>query len=263
VTTMDMSSPPPLLEAVDVSRTFTISQGLFRPDRTFTAVDKVSVRLEHGEVLGIVGESGCGKTTLSKMIMGMLRPTSGRILINGRSADQLSRLARARVMQPVFQDPYSSLNPRRTMQEIIRQPLDIHGVGTKEERNAKVGEMLRIVGLPTRVAYAYPSQLSGGQRQRVAIARALVLRPSIVVCDEPTSALDVSVQAQIINLLMELRREFSVSFIFISHNLSVVRHFSDNVAVMNKGRVVEYGPSEAIFRSPENAYTRMLISSAL
>lgn len=252
-----------LLDVRGVSRDFVLPGGAFGGRSVHRAVRDVSLTLEKGKVLGIVGESGCGKTTLSKLILGILLPSSGEIRLNGAYLNSFSPKQRARLIQPIFQDPYSSLNPRRHVHGLIRQPLDVHRVGTPAEREAAVKAMADVVGLPERTLHAYPNQLSGGQRQRVAIARALILRPSIVVCDEPTSALDVSVQAQIINLLMALRREFALSFIFVSHNLLVVRHLSDSIAVMKDGVVVEHGPSEEVFSRPKDAYTKDLLSSVL
>jgi peptide/nickel transport system ATP-binding protein len=253
----------PLLCVTDVSKTYLMPGTIFRPGRTLNAVEQVSLALNEAEILGIVGESGSGKTTLSKMILGITTLTQGSISLNGRPLQSYDRKQRALLMQPVFQDPYSSLNPRRDVGEIIRQPLDVHGVGTSAEREKAVDQMLDVVRLPKRTRTALPSQLSGGQRQRVAIARALVLRPRIVVCDEPTSALDVSVQAQILNLLMDLRSEFRLGMLFVSHNLAVVRHMADNVAVMRRGRIVDYGTAEDVFTRPSHEYTRSLLAAIL
>jgi peptide/nickel transport system ATP-binding protein len=252
-----------LLQATDVSKTFVMPGSLLRAGKTFKAVDRVSLQLEEAEILGIVGESGSGKTTLSKLILGITAPTEGAISLNGRPLQSYNRRERALLMQPVFQDPYSSLNPTREIGEIIRQPLDVHKVGTSAERETAVSRMLNVVGLPRRTRTTLPRQLSGGQRQRVAIARALVLRPRIVVCDEPTSALDVSVQAQILNLLMDLRREFGVAMLFVSHNLSVVRHIADNLAVMRRGCIVDYGTAKDVFERPTHEYTRALLGAIL
>jgi len=252
-----------LLETRGVGCSFRVSGGLFRGKKLLRAVESVSLTLRAGQTLGLVGESGCGKSTLAKMVLGLLTPSEGEILIDGRPLASLPRRERARRIQPIFQDPYSSLNPRRPVEEIIRQPLDINGVGTQEERRRQVTEMLDLVRLPLRARHAYPNQLSGGQRQRVAIARALILRPSIVICDEPTSALDVSVQAQILNILMDLRREFALSYLFVSHNLAVVEHLADEVAVMYLGRIVEQAPTEQIFTAPRHPYTRILLESVL
>ena len=214
-------------------------------------------------MLGIVGESGCGKSTLARMILGLLPATSGAIRIGGRDIRQVPRRELARRMQPVFQDPYSSLNPRRRICDIVRLPLDVQGNGTRDERRAQAIAALDKVGLPARYADNFPSQLSGGQRQRVAIARALVTEPEIVVCDEPTSALDVSVQSQILNLLMDLRRDRGLTYVFISHNLAVVEHLATRVAVMYLGRVVELAPTAEIFASPKHPYTQALLASVL
>ncbi|MDL1862643.1 ABC transporter ATP-binding protein, partial [Betaproteobacteria bacterium PRO7] len=203
-------SATPLMQAHGVTRTFTLGATFFRKGRTLHAVNGVDLELARGDVLGIVGESGCGKSTLARMLLGLLAPTSGRITLDGQDITALGRKAVARRVQPVFQDPYSSLNPRRGIASIVALPLEVHGIGTASERRAKAIEMLERVGLPARYADNTPGQLSGGQRQRVAIARALVMRREIVICDEPTSALDVSVQAQILNLLMDLRREFGL-----------------------------------------------------
>jgi peptide/nickel transport system ATP-binding protein len=253
----------PLLEIRDVARRFEVRRGLFAPRRTLTAVGGVSLALPRGEVLGLVGESGCGKSTLARMVLGLDAPSAGEVLVEGRPVASLGRLERARLVQPVFQDPYSSLNPRRSVESIIGQPLLVHGEGTPAERRDRVAEMLGLVGLGPRHAAAYPSQLSGGQRQRVAIARALILRPALVVCDEPTSALDVSVQAQILNLLMDLQSRLGLSYLFISHNLAVVQLIATRVAVMYLGRVVEEGAAEVVLRDPLHPYTRALLASVL
>ncbi len=253
----------PLLQIRDVVRRFGVRRGVFAPRRTLTAVAGVSLDLPRGEVLGLVGESGCGKSTLARIVLGLDKPTEGEVLIDGRPVASLHRLERSRLVQPVFQDPYSSLNPRRSVEAIIGQPLLVHGEGTPAERRDRVAEMLGLVGLGPRHAAAYPSQLSGGQRQRVAIARALILRPALVVCDEPTSALDVSVQAQILNLLMELRARLGLSYLFISHNLAVVQLVASRVAVMYLGRVVEEGDPETVLRTPAHPYTRALLASVL
>jgi peptide/nickel transport system ATP-binding protein len=252
-----------LLELRDVTRTFALSQGVFRRAATLTAVAGVSLKVERGEVFALVGESGSGKTTLAKMLLGLLPPTSGEILIGGTPISAKDRVAVSRRVQPIFQDPYSSLNPRKSVAQLIALPLVVHGVGDRAERRAKVLEMLDLVGLSKRHYDAYPGQLSGGQRQRVAIARALILRPEVVICDEPTSALDVSVQAQILNLLLELKRELGLTYFFISHNLAVVEHLADRVAVMYLGRFVEQRSRAGLFAAPRHPYTRALLDSVL
>jgi peptide/nickel transport system ATP-binding protein len=251
------------LELCELSRVFKLKRGLFSAPGEIRAVDKVSLRIHKGETMGLVGESGCGKSTLAKMLLGLLEPSSGNVLIHGKEVDPSQRRALARHIQPIFQDPYSSLNPRRTVSDIVRVPLVLHKVGSAQEQQRQVRNMLDLVGMPERTHSQYPNQLSGGQRQRVAIARALVLRPDILICDEPTSALDVSVQAQILNLLLDLKAEFGLTYFFISHDLGVVEHLVDRVAVMNKGRIVELGTREQIFERPEHPYTRMLLASAL
>lgn len=251
------------LELCDLTRTYKLKRGLFRAPGVIKAVDGVSLRIRRGETLGLVGESGCGKSTLAKMLLGLLEPSSGNVLIHGKEINPGKRLALARSIQPIFQDPYSSLNPRRTVGDIVGVPLQLHKVGTDAERKKMVRDILDIVGMPERTHTQYPNQLSGGQRQRVAIARALVLRPDILICDEPTSALDVSVQAQILNLLLDLKAEFGLTYLFISHDLGVVEHLVDRVAVMHRGKIVEQGTREQIFARPEHPYTRMLLASVL
>jgi peptide/nickel transport system ATP-binding protein len=253
----------PLMEARAVTRAFSLGATFFRKGRTLHAVNGVDLEIRRGDVLGIVGESGCGKSTLARMLLGLLAPTSGRIALDGEDVTALGRKAVARRVQPVFQDPYSSLNPRRGIASIVALPLDVHGIGTPAERRAKAIAMLERVGLPARYADNTPGQLSGGQRQRVAIARALVMQPEIVICDEPTSALDVSVQAQILNLLMDLRRDFNLTYVFISHNLAVVEHIATQVAVMYLGQVVEQADTERLFRAPRHPYTQALLASVL
>ncbi|MGO8917974.1 MAG: ABC transporter ATP-binding protein [Stellaceae bacterium] len=253
----------PLIELRDVERRFSLGGGLFRRARTLTAVNGVSLALRKGEVLGLVGESGCGKSTLARMLLGLLPLSGGDILLDGVSIRTLDRRALARRVQPVFQDPYSSLNPRKTVGAIIGLPLAVHGVGAPAKRRDEVAAMMALVGLPQRLQGAYPGQLSGGQRQRVAIARALIMRPEVVICDEPTSALDVSVQSQILNLLQDLQHELGLTYVLISHNLAVVEHMATRVAVMYLGRIVEERPTEALFRAPRHPYTQALLLSVL
>ncbi|MBN9007976.1 MAG: ABC transporter ATP-binding protein [Rhizobiales bacterium] len=252
-----------VLELRNVTRAFELSQGAFRRAAKLTAVADVSLKVGRGEVFALVGESGSGKTTLAKMLLGLLPPTSGEILVDGMPISPKDRVAVSRRVQPIFQDPYSSLNPRKSVAQLIALPLIVHGVGDRTTRRAQVLAMLDRVGLSPRHYDAYPGQLSGGQRQRVAIARALILKPEVVICDEPTSALDVSVQAQILNLLLELKRELGLTYFFISHNLAVVEHLADRVAVMYLGRFVEERTRAGLFASPRHPYTRVLLESVL
>ncbi len=261
--TEQSTASPYVLECRDVNRTFMIGRGPFVEKRPLRAVQDISLQVRRGEVLAVVGESGCGKTTLAKMLLGLLEPTSGDILFEGTPIRNVDRREIARRVQPVFQDPYSSLNPRKTLAQIISLPLDVHKVGTPAERKARVEEIMEMVGLPRRLLYSFPSQLSGGQRQRVAIARALAIKPEILVCDEPTSALDVSVQAQILNLLQDLRDELNLTYVFISHNLAVVEHMSTRVAVMYLGRLIEFGTADQVFDHPRHPYTQALLDSVL
>jgi len=253
----------PLIEARAVSRTFEVSRGLFARPARLAAVSDVTLEVGKGEVLGIVGESGSGKSTLARMLLGLLTTSEGVVRVGGRDIRAVPRRELARRMQPVFQDPYASLNPRRTVASIVSLPLDVQGGGSRSERRRRALAALDRVGLPARFADRYPSQLSGGQRQRVAIARALVTEPEIVICDEPTSALDVSVQAQILNLLGDLRRDLDLTYVFISHNLAVVEHIATRVAVMYLGRIVELAPTADLFRTPRHPYTRALLASVL
>ncbi len=251
------------IEVKGVRKTFRVKGGLMGKDRHVVACDDVSFSVAEGGVLGVVGESGCGKSTLARLILGLLEPDSGEITVEGQRVLAMDRKARARLIQPVFQDPFASLNPMARISDIVAMPLVAQGTFGRAEIAAKVEEMLERVGLSKEQGTRLPAELSGGQRQRVAIARALVLRPRIVVCDEPTSALDVSVQAQILNLLAELRREFNLTYLFISHNLAVVEHVASDVAVMYLGRFVERQPTETLFAKPEHPYTQALLASVL
>lgn len=253
----------PAIELRGLRREFRVRQGMFAAPKQVVAVDDVSFEVPAGSVLGVVGESGCGKSTLARLILGLLEPTAGEVLVDGQRLSGMDRRARARLIQPVFQDPFASLNPKRRIRDIVAMPLIAQGDLNGAERDRRVAEALERVGLSREQGLRFPAQLSGGQRQRVAIARALVLRPRIVVCDEPTSALDVSVQAQILNLLAELRRDLGLTYLFISHNLAVVEHIASEVAVMYLGRIVERAESETLFAAPRHPYTRALLASVL
>jgi peptide/nickel transport system ATP-binding protein len=251
------------IETVGLSRVFEQGGGTMAEPRRVVAVDDISLSLESGRALAIVGESGCGKSTLARLLLGLLPPSSGTVLVDGHSLPTMHRRDRARLIQPVFQDPMSSLNPRRRVADIVALPLIAAGDIGRAERQQRVAAMLAQVGLGPEMASRYPAQLSGGQRQRVAIARALVAQPRILICDEPTSALDVSVQAQILNLLADLRTALDLTLVFISHNLAVVEHVADEVAVMYLGRIVEFGEADAVFRAPRHPYTKALLASVL
>jgi peptide/nickel transport system ATP-binding protein len=255
----------PLLEIRDLHVQFPLPRPFpFSPKRTLKAVQGVSLVLNEGECLSIVGESGCGKSTTALTIMGLQEPTSGEILFQGKpltGPDAPGRKERARIAQMVFQDPYASLNPRQTIGRMLSAQLALHGIASGSDARDRVAEMLTRVGLLPDHANRFPHEFSGGQRQRIGIARALMLDPKILVLDEPVSALDVSIQAQIINLLMDLQEKLKLSYIMISHDLSVVEHVSDRVAVMYFGRVVEEGHWHSIFSRPTHPYTRRLIGS--
>ncbi|MEO8444977.1 MAG: ABC transporter ATP-binding protein [Gammaproteobacteria bacterium] len=255
----------PLVEVTDLRKYFPVRGGLLRRVvAQIRAVDGVSFAVPVGQTLGLVGESGCGKSTLGRTILRLQRPTGGSIRFAGEDITHLSRkqlLPWRQRMQAVFQDPYGSLSPRRTVAQTIREPLDVHRVGTARERTARVAELLDVVGLSARSANRYPHEFSGGQRQRVGIARALALNPRFIVADEPVSALDVSVQSQVLNLIARLQRERGIAFLFISHDLAVIQHVSDRIGVMYLGKLVELAPAAALFREPLHPYTVALLAA--
>jgi peptide/nickel transport system ATP-binding protein len=258
-----LAGAAPIVEARGVVRAFRVSAGLLKPSRILRAVDGVNLSIRPGEVVALVGESGCGKTTLARMLLGLLSPTSGEIRIGGQASARQSRREIATLVQPVFQDPYSSLNPRKSVGSIIALPLRAQRNREPGKWRARVEDMMERVGLARRLYDNYPSQLSGGQRQRVAIARALINQPRLVICDEPTSALDVSVQSQILNLLQDLRRDMGLTYLLISHNLAVVEHMATRVGVMYLGRIVEEADTDTLFRAPRHPYTQALLQSVL
>ncbi|WP_433264250.1 ABC transporter ATP-binding protein [Micromonospora vinacea] len=256
-----------ILEVNDLVKHYPVTQGVVfkKTVGQVKAVDGVSFGLRAGETLGVVGESGCGKSTLARVLMNLEKPTAGNVVYKGQDISKLSGSALRRLrrqIQLVMQDPYTSLNPRMTVGDLLGEPFEIHPeVAPKGSRRAKVRELLDLVGLNPEHINRYPHQFSGGQRQRIGIARALALRPEIIVCDEPVSALDVSIQAQVMNLLEQLQGEFGLSYVFIAHDLSVVRHLSDRVAVMYLGKIVEIGTEDEIYERPTHPYTQALLSA--
>jgi oligopeptide transport system ATP-binding protein len=253
-----------LLEVRNLVKEFTRKHGPFRAPTVLRAVDGVTFSIEAGETFGLVGESGSGKTTTGRCILRLIEPTSGDVEFKGESvlAFDRQRMRQARrEMQIVFQDPYSSLNPRTRAGAIVEEPLVIHGVGSRTERQDRVADLFRLVGLDPDHRPRYPHQFSGGQRQRIGLARALALNPSLVIADEPVSALDVSVQAQVVNLLMDLQHRLSLTYLFIAHDLRLVRHICERVAVMYRGRIVEIGRTAALFEAPAHPYTKALLSA--
>ena len=256
----------PLLEVKNLNMHFPIRGGLLkRKIGQVFAVNNVSFSLVTGETFGIVGESGCGKSTLGRTIVRLYDPTSGQVIFNGQDIAGLKRSklkAFRRQIQMIFQDPYASLNPRMTIASILEEPFKLHGIGNSAERKEKVKDLVRLVGLRVTDINKFPHEFSGGQRQRIGIARTLSLNPSLIVCDEAVSALDVSIQSQILNLLIDLQREFKLTYIFISHDLNVVRYISDRVAVMYLGRVMELTTSDELYRQPAHPYTKALLAAA-
>jgi len=256
----------PLVSVTDLQKLFPLSRGVFlgRERGLVHAVDGVSFEIPRGGTLGLVGESGCGKSTVARLVTRLLEPTGGRVVYDGKEITHWkSRALRPlrREIQLVFQDPYSSLNPRRTVGAIVAEPLRLQGVGTRAERRTRVRELLEVVGLNPEHYNRYPHEFSGGQRQRIGIARALITTPKLVVADEPVSALDVSIQAQILNLLAELQSEFALTYLFIAHDLNVVRHVSDWIAVMYLGKIVELSPADALHQGPIHPYSEALLSA--
>jgi oligopeptide/dipeptide ABC transporter ATP-binding protein len=261
----DTKAGAALLEARQVVKHFPIRGGVFmKQTAAVKAVDGVSLSIREGETVGLVGESGCGKTTFGRLILRIEEPTSGEVRFQGRDILACSKnemQALRREMQIIFQDPFSSLNPRKTVAQIVGEPLKVHGVKTRRQREERVLALLEVVGLRREHMRRYPHQFSGGQRQRIGVARALALNPKLVVCDEAVSALDVSIQAQVINLLKDLQRDFGLTYLFISHDLSVVEHVSDRVAVMYLGKIVEIAASRLLYERPLHPYTQALLSA--
>ncbi len=260
------SNGTPLLQVSDLTKHFPVKSGLLI-DRTVDfvrAVDGVSFEIAEGETLGLVGESGSGKSTTGYCILRLLEPTSGSVRFEGRELTSLGREEMRKIrreMQIVFQDPYASLDPRMTVGDSAAEPLVVHGIGTRRDRRARVRELLDVVGFDPGFINRYPHEFSGGQRQRIGIARALALNPKLIVCDEPVSALDVSIQAQILNLLKDLQQDFGLTYLFIAHDLAVVRAMRDRIAVMNRGKLVELGPAEQVYTAPSEEYTKALLSA--
>jgi oligopeptide transport system ATP-binding protein len=254
-----------LLEVNGLKKYFPITGGIFgRKKGEVKAVDDVSFYVKKGETLGIVGESGCGKSTTGRLLMRLIEASDGRIIFEDKEITSMSKAElrkTRRDIQMVFQDPYASLNPRHSIEQILEEPLIVHGIGTKEERKKRVKEMLEVVGLSSYHARRYPHQFSGGQRQRIGIAKALMTKPKLIIADEPVSALDVSIQAQVLNLMKDIQNEFQLTYIFIAHDLGVVRHISDRVGVMYLGRLIELADSEELYENPKHPYTKALLSA--
>ena len=254
-----------LVELKDVKKEFVTAKTFMgKPLKTVHAVDQVNLSIYEGETIGVVGESGCGKSTLGRSILRLINPTAGQVLYRGDDItkyDKEQMRQMRRKMQLIFRDPYASLNPRMTVLELIKAPLDAFGTGTNEERIQKVKEIMELVGMPENMMNRYPHEFSGGQRQRIVIARALVLDPEFVVCDEPVSALDVSVRAQVLNLIQDLQKTKKLTYLFISHDLSVVKYVSDRIAVMYLGRIVEIATKDELYNNPQHPYTKALLSA--
>ncbi|MBD8066588.1 ABC transporter ATP-binding protein [Devosia sp. PTR5] len=250
-----------IMEGQGIEKVYDIKRSIFARAQKLHALDDVSIDIRRGETFALVGESGSGKTTLAKILLGLNPASNGQVLLEGEPITSMDRLRRARLVQPIFQDPYSSLNPRHTIGRLIARPLEIHGIGDARSREAAVVEVMERVGLPARVMHNYPNQMSGGQRQRVAIARALVMKPAVLVCDEPTSALDVSVQAQILNLLSDLQRDLGLTYLLITHDIGVVHQVASRIAVMYLGQIVETGEAADVLSAPRHPYTQLLLSS--
>ncbi|MCC3359316.1 ABC transporter ATP-binding protein [Bacillus sp. REN16] len=255
----------PLLQVHNLKKYFPINGGVFgKKIGDVKAVDGLSFFVNKGETLGIVGESGCGKSTTGRLILRLLEPTDGQVLFNDKDVTNLSKLEMRKLrreMQIIFQDPYASLNPRHTVEQILEEPLIVHGIGDKKERKRRVQEMLEVVGLSSYHAKRYPHQFSGGQRQRIGIAKALMTNPSLIIADEPVSALDVSIQSQVLNLMEDLQQKYGLTYIFIAHDLGVVRHISDRVGVMYLGRIIELTDSEKLYNMPLHPYTEALLDA--